>query len=372
MALFLTGFGDVLGYAFYILLAILVLLVMITVHEFGHYVAGKIFGFGINEFSIGFGPKLFQKKKKDGELFSVRLLPFGGYCAFIGEDEESVNPKAFNNKKPWQRIIVLISGALMNYLLAVVVIMITFAAYGETALCPVDLVDDPMYPTEYSLQSKDVIISANGKNIYLTTDLMSALSGKSQGEKVAFVLRREGERVEQQVILRADANFTNYEDMKTLYDALGIKYETDEQGKITDSGLYSTQVRFSFFETVARGFEYSFKIAGTIFGVLGQLLTGKLGFSSMGGTITTLSVTADAVRTGGLRYLLNISSFIGVNLAVFNLLPIPALDGSRVVFTAIEWIRRKPIKRKVEAVIHAVGFAAILVFAVLADLQHCL
>ena len=92
----------------------------------------------------------------------------------------------------------------------------------------------------------------------------------------------------------------------------------------------------------------------------------------MGGTITTLSVTADAVRTGGLRYLLNISSFIGVNLAVFNLLPIPALDGSRVVFTAIEWIRRKPIKRKVEAVIHAVGFAAILVFAVLADLQHCL
>ena len=115
----------------------------------------------------------------------------------------------------------------------------------------------------------------------------------------------------------------------------------------------------------------SFKLAGTIFTVLGQLLTGKLGFSAMGGTVTTITMTATAIQTGGFWYVLYMSSFIGVNLAVFNLLPFPALDGSRAVFTTIEWIRKKPIKRKVEGIIHAVGFVLLIVIAVLADLQRC-
>ena len=369
--LLLASFSEIANYALYVIIAVLVLLLMITVHEFGHYVSGKIFGFGITEFSIGFGPKLFQRKKKDGELFSVRLLPLGGYCSFVGEDEESDNPVAFNNKKPWQRIIVLISGALMNYILAVIIIMITFAVYGQTLLCPVYLVEDPAYSAEYSLQSKDVIISAAGKNVYLTTDLMNALSGKKKGDAVSFTLKRAGEKIDREIILRADADFKNYEDVSVLYDVLGVRYETDGKGNITESGLYSTLVRFPFFEAFLRGFEYSFKIAGTIFGILGQLLTGKLGLSAMGGTITTITVTADAIRVGGLRYLLNIASFIGVNLAVFNLLPIPALDGSRVIFTAIEWVRGKPVNRKIEAVIHTVGFILILLFAVFIDLQQC-
>ena len=217
-----------------------------------------------------------------------------------------------------------------------------------------------------------MIIAANGKNIYLTTDLMSALSGKNEGDVVIFKVKRSGEVVEQEVMLRASADFKNYEDITVLYDALGIYYETDAAGNITESGLYSTLIRFSFFETIGRGFEYSFKIAGTIFGVLGQLLTGQLGLSAMGGTVTTVTVTADAIRTGGLRFLLNITSFIGVNLAVFNLLPIPALDGSRVIFCGIEWIFRKPVNRKVEAIIHTVGFVLILLFAVFIDLQHCI
>ena len=369
MYLFAANFAEICSYILYVLIAILVILVMITVHELGHYIAGKILGFKINEFAIGFGPKLFKKQKKDGEIFSVRLLPLGGYCAFHGEDEENSDLKAFNNKKPWQRIIVLVSGALMNYILALVLIMVSFAAYGETALCPVDIVNEPIY-YGYSFESKDVIIAANGKNIYLTTDLMNALNGKKQGDKVKFKLLRHGETVEQEIMLRADANFISYEDSQKLFDALGISY-TVENGEITQSGLYSTSVRFSFFETIGRGFEYSFKIAGTIFGVIGQLLTGRLSLSSVGGTITTITVTADAVRIGGIRYLITIASFIGVNLAVFNLLPIPALDGSRVVFTAIEGVRGKPINRKAEGIIHTVGFILILIFAVIVDLQRC-
>ena len=108
MAVNLLSFASVMSTVGSVCLAILILLAMITVHEFGHYVAGKIFHFKINEFAIGFGPKLFSRTKKNGEVFSVRLLPLGGFCAFEGEDEENPHPDAFNNKRPWQRIIVLL------------------------------------------------------------------------------------------------------------------------------------------------------------------------------------------------------------------------------------------------------------------------
>lgn len=367
-----ASFASVMQYIGYVLIAILVLLVMITVHEFGHYLAGKALGFGVEEFAIGFGPKLFSKKKKDGEVFSVRLLPVGGFCAFLGEGEETGNPKAFNNKKPWQRIIVLVAGALMNYILALALIFLMFGVYGQPALVTCYLDEDTEYSSEYSFQTNDVILSANGKDVFIVSDLMNAVQDKSRGDLVGFTVLRGGKAVNVNIMLRADTSFENLEDYKLLYSSLGISYETDAStGEMTNGGLYSTSVKLGFFQTIGHGVEYSFKLAGTIFTVIGQLLTGRLGISSLGGTVTTISVTASAISIGGFRYLLNIASLIGVNLAVFNLLPIPALDGAHVVFTVIEWIRKKPVNRKVEAVIHAIGLAAILIFAVFIDLQQC-
>lgn len=400
-----------------VVLAILILLVMITIHEFGHYIAGKIFHFKINEFSIGFGPALFKKKnKKSGEIFAVRLIPLGGYCAFEGEDgldeekeeekkelpepfadeaegaapsvagkeagesaqaeppvvEEKTgpHPDAFTKKPPWQRIIVLVAGALMNYLLALLLIIIGVTAYGQTMVKVNGVASaETAEEAEYSFRAGDVLLQGGGRSFYLTTDVAQAVNGKNKGDIVEFrVAREEGVEIVK-IMLREDVRVKNSSDFSGVWKALGVGVEEREDGKyyMLESSVY----RFGFWESLGRSFVYSFKIAGSIFQVLGELLTGRLGLSAFGGPVTTITMTSQMVSQGA-RSFLEISGFIGVNLAVFNLLPIPALDGSKVVFTVIEWIRKKPISRKVEAIIHGVGFLLLLGFAVLVDILQFL
>lgn len=353
-----------------VLLAILILLVMITVHEFGHYLAGKALKFKINEFAIGFGPRLFKHtSKKSGEIFSIRALPLGGFCGFEGEDEASDSDGAFTKKAPWKRIIVLVAGPLANYIIALLLIIISLFSFGQ----PVFKVGGVVAPeenteiyAEYSLKEDDLILKANGSGVYLVTDLMTALNGKKQGDKVGFTVFRDGRERDIQVMLRADCDFANSSQTSGVWRALGIETVERDDGKIYWN-LSSANYRFSFFSTIGRAFVYSGRIAGTIFKVLGELLTGKLGLSAMGGPVTTIKLTSQ-IASQGLQNFLEIAAYIGVNLAVFNLLPIPALDGSKIVFCLIEWIFRKPVPRKIEAVIHAVGFVLILGFAVLVDI----
>ncbi len=401
-----------------VLLAILILLVMITVHEFGHYIAGKILKFKIDEFSIGFGPALFKRRsKKSGELFALRLIPLGGYCAFAGEDglEEAPPPEPFAetaegehtenapamseaapsaahaqpaahapteeekahwfvNRKPWQRIIVLLAGALMNYLLAVLLIIVCFFAYGQTMVAVYEAERTEAIAAGYCLQDRDIMLQAEGRDLYLTTDIAKALNGKKTGERVSFRISRlfmdengesYREEMDVEVQLRADVTVENSADFSSVWRALGIRYEEAEEGGgyLLASALY----RFGFWETLGRSFMYSFKIAGSIFQILGELLTGRLGLSVLGGPVSTIAITSQ-VAGSSFRGFLEIAGYIGVNLAVFNLLPIPALDGSKIVFTVIEWIRGKPVNRKVEAVIHFVGLILLLGFAVLVDI----
>lgn len=341
-----------------VLLAILILLVMITVHEFGHYIAGKALKFDITEFAIGFGPKLFSRKsKKTGEIFSVRLLPLGGYCAFAGEDglEENKSEGAFVNKAPWKRIIVLIAGPVFNFLLAFLLVIISMLSFGQL-LIKVEgmrVSDNPAY-TEYSLAEGDMISEIEGTGIYLTSDFMSALKGKSEGDEVTVRVVRGGEERDVKILLRADCDFKNSTESGKVWAALGI------------SAARTQNYRLGFFRAIGHSTVYSFKIAGTIFTVLGELLTGRLGISAMGGPVTTISLTSQ-IASQSFQSFLEIAAYIGVNLAVFNLLPIPALDGSKVIFCIIEWIRKKPLPRKAEAIIHAAGFVLLLAFAILVD-----
>jgi regulator of sigma E protease len=383
-----------------VLLAILILLVMVTVHEFGHYVAGKILHFKINEFSVGFGPAIFKKRsKKTGELFAVRIIPLGGYCAFDGEDDfgeeeektkngeepfleiqpektqkeggrvalnEEIYPEPqgerFNDQAPWKRIIVLIAGATMNYLLAVVLIIVMFACFGR----PMYKVANVNAPNagletvsemiaEEELQQGDTIMKIDGKTMYLITDYMDALDGRKQGERLTVTVLRDGEVKDVYLELKADADIKNLSDTNTLLGAMGI-YE-----------LRAITEKEGFFQTLGNSFAYSVKIGGTVLRSLGELLTGKLGIDAMGGPITTIKVTSEAASVSVSSFL-NIAAFIGVNLAVFNLLPIPALDGCKTIFCLIEWIRKKPVNRKVETIIHFVGIIFLFGFAILVDL----
>ncbi len=402
-------------------LAIVILLAMITIHEFGHYVAGKILGFKINEFSIGFGPALFKKRsKKTGETFALRLVPLGGYCAFDGEDgieeetpaekeeepfaemqsdtsvekeseeEEKTPPKdeypepkgaRFTDQAPWKRIIVLIAGALMNYLLALTLIIVMFGCYGRPVYMvekqkPIEGASEEAWEIyENGLQTGDIILEINGKDLYLITDYMSALDGKKAGQVVHVLVIREGRKQVVDVTLAKDSNPRNMSDSGSVLYPLGLAYRENipnEDGELENTlinggGLVPTDVKDGFFGTIGHSFVYSFKIGGTVLRSLGELLTGKLGLSAVGGPATTIKLTSE-VAASGFQNFLSIAAFIGVNLAVFNLLPVPALDGCKVIFCLIEWIFKKPVNRKVEAIINFIGLIALFGFAILVDL----
>ncbi|MBO5736958.1 MAG: site-2 protease family protein, partial [Clostridia bacterium] len=277
------------------------------------------------------------------------------------EKPEEVYPEPqgerFNDQAPWKRIIVLIAGATMNYLLAVILIIVMFACFGRPMYKVTNMGEEVSQAvlSDDEMQLGDVIMEIEGKKMYLITDYMDALDGRKQGERVQLTVLRDDAEKEVYVELKEDADIKNLADTDTLLGAMGV-YE-----------LRSLTTKEGFFQTLGNSFAYSVKIGGTVFRSLGELLTGKLGMDAMGGPITTIKVTSEAASASAESFL-NIAAFIGVNLAVFNLLPIPALDGCKVIFCLIEWIRKKPVNRKVETIIHLAGLVFLFGFAILVDL----
>ena len=423
--------GEVFAYIGYVLLALLALMVMIVVHELGHYTAGKLLGFKIDEFAIGFGPKIFKRKnKKTGELFSIRPFPIGGFCAFHGEDADGAlldetgnqvkdangniikDPDAFNNQKPWKRLIVLFSGAFMNFLSAILIITIYFSAYGQPLPYVVGTYDVPSYQNVF--EQGDVLLSVNGKQINLMAqeDLDNVF--KKVGDNAEFRVLRNGKRIK---ITASKFFYDPFEDGDYIYAVDGKKLDTpvayadylatvesndafivtvvryDEKGEICEqstmkvqkgenpedaNGFYSygfgitrtiARAKLPFFLAFGRAWSFCFFIVFKILASFGALITGKMGIEGAGGTITTI-ITMAKVSALGFDSFMYVVAIISANLAVMNLLPFPALDGSRMLFTLIEMIFKKPVPRKVEAVIHTVGLVLLLVLAVFLDVFH--
>ena len=381
----------------YIILAVLILLMMITIHEFGHYIVGKLLKFKINEFSIGFGPKIFSKKnKKTGEIFSLRILPLGGYCAFEGEDEladekhatfsvfENENIKnvdgkkfeesaanetgsaqavlsqdeenrslpelkTFNKQEPWKRILVLLSGAAFNFVSAVIFAFIFLCLGGNMTTVVVEKKFDS-YGNEYnaSLMVGDKIIKVNGTDLTVMNTFSDEIA-KIEGDSAVFTVVRNGETLDVTVI-------------KTeIYDEINGNY----RGFGFTSGNVATPMNIG--SALINCIPYTLKLSWLVLGTLGQLLTGRLSLSALSGPVSTVKFMADAARQNWLNIFL-LLPLISANLAIFNIMPIPALDGSKVVFTLIEWIRGKPINRKVEAYIHAAGMLFLLGFCIVVEI----
>lgn len=425
----------------YILLAILVLMVMVTIHEFGHYVAGKLLGFEITEFSIGFGPSIFSRKLKSGEIFSIRIIPLGGYCAFDGEDTDSTNERSFLKQKPWKRLIVLFNGAFFNFISAILFcfILLVSVGYDVPQVYSVDKVvkingvyevldGGAISSTEYEFEDEDKIIKINGNVITYQdktyesisiSQLSSVLSddnynldeytltlknGEAEKILISYVSSNsntfgiENSLNKDDVILAVNGVNIDFIKDNTLNALISNASKTDnnltltvrrngekkdvvvnlfESGLKDDKGLYtkaiglkSTAYVFNFGEALIRCVPYTFGFSWKVLSALGGIFTGAVGLNDIGGPIYTISTIANFSQQS-ISYFLTLLPLIAANLAVFNWLPIPALDGSKMVLTTIEWIRKKPLfSQKTENLIHNIGFFLLLGLVLLADLFH--
>lgn len=379
-------------YFLYILLAIVILLVMIVIHELGHYVAGKILKFKINEFSIGFGPQLLSKtNKKTGEKFTLRLIPLGGYCAFEDEsglaEEESgervvdpdtvfpeasnrvmppsvdelraeeapaEKPRSFVDEKPWKRIIVLFAGAFFNFVSAIIFSFIFILAVGFPAPEIVDLYkSDAGTVYQEELQVGDVILAVNGTNVGIMNTYDDLTSVKDVGTEYVLTIDRGGETVKAKVTVKRIVNTLN-PDEPIDYVGLGFASQT-------------RSIKCGFTYALTYCVPYTCKLAFLVLSSLGGIITGRTPLTSMTGPVGTVGAMAQLGMTD-LRNFLVLLPLIAANLAIFNILPIPALDGSKIIFTIIEWIRKKPVNRKVENIIHSVGLLLLFGFVIVIDL----
>ena len=366
----------------YILLAIVVLLFMVLVHELGHYIAGKILKFKITEFSIGFGKAIFSHtSKKTGEKFSFRIFPLGGYCSFYGEDEDGKgDEQSFNNQKPWKRIIVFFAGVTMNFITAIIFSWILLCTVGY------DVPQIVNFSQEINVgvfEKGDVITHIDGRKIDFAfgenfVDLINEQKSEAKsfyesedyiaGQEYppfSMTVERNGEVKELMVeVLPYEKTITNDDGTTSTETVYVMGLESDLVGSAC-----TTAYKYGFFDGLGRAFPMAFGFAWVVLKSLWLLITFQIPITEMGGTITTIATMAEYTQLNPTNLLIFIP-LISANLAVFNILPFPALDGAHVLFTTIEWIRGKPIDRKVENTIHFVGLCVLFAFVIIVDILH--
>ena len=333
----------------YILLALVLLGVLITVHEYGHFLSSRLCGIPVKEFSIGFGPKLLQwKSKKHETVFSIRPIPLGGYCMFYGDTDDDPegkmkdDPRNYNNAPVWKRMISVFSGPAMNFVLAFVVAVVMMAAYGVTAATPfIYTVDEGMPAAQAGLLPGDEFVTVRGLDMTDRTvmDVSNAIGDISRGEEVDLTIRRNGEEMDFTITPRFD-------DAEGRY-LIGI---TIQQGYADLPGG----------KVIPAAWNICAEASTVILKSLGKLVTTGEGLDQTSGPVGVIQLVAEETAQGGLDTYLYLMVIISINLGLMNLLPIPGLDGSRLVFMVIEAIRRKPVSQKIEAVVHLCGYALLL------------
>lgn len=330
--------GAVWGKIWPILFAIVFFGVIIALHEFGHFITAKLFGIRVNEYSIGMGPALLKKKKGETQ-YSLRLLPIGGYVSLEGEDEVSEDPRAFGNQKAWKRFIVIAAGATLNVILGLLLICVMIGMDGETPSNVVSGVSTHMAAAENGVREGDKILKINGTRVFSARDLYYDLYRDDDGV-YDITLKRDGKRLELsgvEVEYDAEEGFCDF-----IVGAKPAKFLTVLPDAVTETVSMTKLVWLSLLD----------------------MLRGQYGLKDLSGPVGTINIVAqtanDAVRQSNYSSIIFILAFITVNIGIVNLLPLPALDGGRLLFIFIEIVVRKPVPKKFEAVVHAAGLVLLL------------
>ncbi len=334
-----------------IIFAILLFSLLIFVHELGHFVAAKLSGVQVNEFAMFMGPALFKKQKGE-TLYSLRCIPIGGYCAMEGEDEDTDNPRSFQKAAWWKRLIILVAGAAMNLIAGLLIFVLLFL--------PEEYIGTPVL-TEFTeccticgengLQVGDEILSIDGEKIYIQGDVSTILF-LNEGDTHDLVIRRDGEKIKLDDFYMPTHSHT---------DEDGTQYSHYGFAMGREKATFGSKLKVAWNTTIdnVRNVRLS----------LEMLFTGKAGLKDMSGPVGIVDMMSDVADsastwTDALWGMMYFGGFIAVNLAVMNLLPIPALDGGRVVAllltTSIEAVTKKKINPKYEGYIHAAGMILLL------------
>lgn len=333
------------------LFAILLFSFLIFIHELGHFTAAKAFGVKVNEFALFMGPTIW--KKQIGEtLYSIRCIPIGGFCAMEGEDGEKAGPGSFGSVSWWKRMIILVAGAAMNFLAGVMLLAVFYAPSEQFILPEISAIeDDCTFVGESGIMTGDRILSLDGENVYVYSDFSLILS-MNEGNVHDLVLDRNGNRVVLNNLVMDKAEFPN-EDGTTA-----LRY-----------GFSFTVVDATFAETAKYVWNSTLDTIRLVRLSLKMLLSGKAGVKDVSGPVGIVQGMAEVADSSPNTYyalmsLIYFGGFIAINLAVMNLLPIPALDGGRVagllLTAAIEGITRRKLDPKYEGYIHGAGMMVLL------------
>ena len=326
-----------------ILVAFLVFGVMIFLHELGHYLAARACKVKVLEFAVGMGPKIFSRtSKKTDIVYSLRALPIGGFTAMQGEEGEDDDPHALVNRPRWQKLIVLFAGSVMNILSGMIAMFILLAMTRQVGSCVIGDFERGIEPVSDAwLQEEDEILKIDGSRIIDYTDIGNTIALKGT-EPVDILVLRDGQEV--------------------LLEDVVFPTETVEGVTMGMVDFRVKGVRPTLGVLLKQTVTQSVSTVKMIYNSLVDLITGKYGMEAVSGPVGISEAIGDAAKMG-FANLLYITALISINLGVMNLLPIPALDGGRMVALLIEMITRKRLPQKVEGMINAIGLMVLLGFS---------